>query len=300
MESLGRLVVVGVGLIGGSFALEMKRAGCVREVVGVGRSPDNLALAVRLGVIDRAETDLAHAVKDADMVLVATPVGQMAQVFATLAPVLPPHAIVTDAGSTKTDVAALMATHLPQHLAQCVPAHPIAGSEQSGAAAAHLGLYQQRRVVLTPLAQTAPAAAATVTALWQAAGASVHTMTPAVHDAVFASVSHLPHVLAFAYVGMVAHKPDANLCFDFAASGFRDFTRIAGSHPEMWRDICLANRDAVLSELTAFRAQLDQLEAHITARNGEALVAAYRHASTARTAWLARFTAPLGRTLNPL
>ena len=263
----------------------MKRAGCVREVVGVGRSPDNLALAVRLGVIDRAETDLAHAVKDADMVLVATPVGQMAQVFATLAPVLPPHAIVTDAGSTKTDVAALMATHLPQHLAQCVPAHPIAGSEQSGAAAAHLGLYQQRRVVLTPLADTSPAAAATVTALWQAAGASVHTMTPAVHDAVFASVSHLPHVLAFAYVGMVAHKPDANLCFDFAASGFRDFTRIAGSHPEMWRDICLANRVALLGELESYRAQLDELHVALSQNDGGRLEEIFGIARQARRSW---------------
>ena len=289
MRSIGKLVIIGVGLIGGSFALAMKRAGLVGQVVGVGRSLDNLNRAIELGVIDAASQDPAQAVAGADLVMVATPVGQMGRVFDAIAPVLPREAIVTDAGSTKGDVAQLMCAHLPEHLAYCVPAHPIAGSDRSGAAAAQYGLFEQRRVVLTPLDATLPEAAEAVGQWWQASGARVFSMRADEHDAVFASVSHLPHLLAFAYVEMVANKTDAARCFDFAATGFKDFTRIAGSHPEMWRDISLANRDALLADLRAYQAGLAQLTQWVEAGDGAALEQMFQHAREARVQWAQRF-----------
>lgn len=289
MRSIGKLVIIGVGLIGGSFALAMKRAGLVGQVVGVGRSLDNLNRAIELGVIDAASQDPAQAVAGADLVMVATPVGQMGRVFDAIAPMLPAHAIVTDAGSTKGDVAQLMRAHLPEHLAYCVPAHPIAGSDRSGAAAAQYGLFEQRRVVLTPLEATLPEAAEAVGQWWQASGARVFSMRADEHDAVFASVSHLPHLLAFAYVEMVANKTDAARCFDFAATGFKDFTRIAGSHPEMWRDISLANRDALLADLRAYQAGLAQLTQWVEAGDGAALEQMFQHAREARVQWAQRF-----------
>jgi len=289
VRSIGKLVIIGVGLIGGSFALAMKRAGLVGQVVGVGRSLDNLNRAIELGVIDAASQDPAQAVAGADLVMVATPVGQMGRVFDAIAPMLPAHAIVTDAGSTKGDVAQLMRAHLPEHLAYCVPAHPIAGSDRSGAAAAQYGLFEQRRVVLTPLEATLPEAAEAVGQWWQASGARVFSMRADEHDAVFASVSHLPHLLAFAYVEMVANKTDAARCFDFAATGFKDFTRIAGSHPEMWRDISLANRDALLADLRAYQAGLAQLTQWVEAGDGAALEQMFQHAREARVQWAQRF-----------
>lgn len=289
MRSIGKLVIIGVGLIGGSFALAMKRAGLVGQVVGVGRSLDNLNRAIELGVIDAASQDPAQAVAGADLVMVATPVGQMGRVFDAIAPVLPREAIVTDAGSTKGDVAQLMRAHLPEHLAYCVPAHPIAGSDRSGAAAAQYGLFEQRRVVLTPLEATLPEAAEAVGQWWQASGARVFSMRADEHDAVFASVSHLPHLLAFAYVEMVANKTDAARCFDFAATGFKDFTRIAGSHPEMWRDISLANRDALLADLRAYQGGLAQLTQWVEAGDGAALEQMFQHAREARVQWAQRF-----------
>ena len=283
------LVVIGVGLIGGSFALSLKRAGKVGRVIGVGRSAANLARALELGVIDEVSHSAAEAVRHADIVLVATPVGQMGRVFAEIAPHLPPHCVVTDGGSTKSDVVALMQQHLPAQLACCVPAHPIAGSDLSGAAAAQYGLYDKRRVVITPLAQTSAAAADQVGALWQACGARVYRMSAAEHDAVFATVSHLPHLLAFAYVDMIVAKQDGERCFDFAATGCRDFTRIAGSHPEMWRDIALANRDALLAELDGYRAALDSLRAELAHGDAAAMTERFERARGARHAWHQKF-----------
>ncbi|SCK19616.1 prephenate dehydrogenase/arogenate dehydrogenase family protein [Vogesella sp. LIG4] len=283
------LVVIGVGLIGGSFALALKRAGKVARVIGVGRSAANLQRAVELGVIDEASHDAATAVARADLVLVATPVGQMGRVFAEIAPHLPADCVLTDGGSTKSDVVALMRQHLPGQLAHCVPAHPIAGSDLSGAAAAQYGLYDNRRIVVTPLPETDPTAAELVRELWQACGARVYQMSAGEHDAVFATVSHLPHLLAFAYVDAIVGKADAERCFDFAATGFRDFTRIAGSHPEMWRDIALANRDALLVELDTFQQTLDALRAELEAGDAEAMMQRFERARAARQSWQQKF-----------
>ncbi|XZG69385.1 prephenate dehydrogenase [Chitinibacteraceae bacterium HSL-7] len=282
---INKLVLIGVGLIGGSFALALKRAGMVGRVVGVGRSAGNLARALDLNVIDEASHDAADAVRDADFVLLATPVGQMGAVLAQIAPVLAPGCIVTDGGSTKHDVVALMRAHCPQHLAWCVPGHPIAGSDLSGAAAARYGLFEGRRVVLTPLDENAPDAIERVRAAWAACGAELHQMQPDEHDGVFACVSHVPHLLAFSYMNAVLDRSNAARCLDFAATGFRDFTRIAGSHPDMWRDITLANRDAILSDLNVNRARLDELIQLVDSGDADALTAYIDRASRARSDW---------------
>ncbi len=288
-QGIKTLVVVGVGLIGGSFALSLKRAGLVERVVGVGRSLENLERALELGVVDAISQDAGAACRGADMVLLATPVGQMEKVLLAMAPELSPGTLVTDAGSTKSDVVRLFERCLPQHLAWCVPAHPIAGAELSGAAAARYGLYENRDVIITPLAASDPHSVGQVSALWRACGARIHHLTPQGHDEVFASVSHLPHLLAFAYVDMVAGKDNAASCFDLAATGFRDFTRIAGSSPEMWRDVALANREALLNELTAYRAELDAMVQEIEAADGTALAERFARARSARHQWYQAF-----------
>lgn len=282
---INKLVVIGVGLIGGSFALALKRAGLVGEVVGVGRSAENLQRALQLKVIDRACQDAAEAVIGADYVFIATPVGQMAEVMQAIAPHLSANAIVTDGGSTKCDVVALYRQHLSGHLSRCVPAHPIAGSDLSGAAAARYGLYEGKQVVLTPLPETSAAALATAHQLWQACGASLSTLSPQAHDSVFAAVSHLPHLLAFAYMNTVLGKADAQHCLALAGSGFRDFTRIAGSHPEMWRDIALANRELLLKDLASFQDEIAKLVSNLQEADGDALLASFGAASNARIAW---------------
>lgn len=284
-SEINKLVIFGVGLIGGSFALALRKAGAVKEIVGVGRSAANLQEALRRGAIDRAEPDAAAAVKGADMVLLAVPVGQMGSIMEAIGPHLDADAIVTDAGSTKCDVVALAERCLSGHLAHFVPAHPIAGAEKSGAAAASVDLFQGRNVVITPLPGNDPAAVQRVRAMWETSGAEVREMTAQAHDAVFAAVSHLPHLLAFALVDEIASRSNGEELFSYAASGFRDFTRIAGSSPEMWRDICLANRAALLGELDAYRAQLDRLHAMLERSDGAALEQVFNHASQARNAW---------------
>ncbi|WP_413439344.1 prephenate dehydrogenase [Sulfuriferula sp. GW1] len=280
-----KLAIFGVGLIGGSVALALKQAAAVGEVVGVGRSRANLDAALKLGIIDRIATTAADAVQDADVVLLAVPVGQMAVLMLEIAPHLGAETIVTDAGSTKQDVAALMQQHLAAHLPNCVPGHPIAGAETCGAAAARADLYQGRNVILTPLPQWNKAALEKVRALWQACGAKISEMPATQHDAIFATVSHLPHLLAYTLVDMIARRDNADTLFSFAASGFRDFTRIAGSSPEMWRDIALANRQALLNEIEQYQASLEQMRIALTAEDAAALEATFKRAQTARVRW---------------
>jgi prephenate dehydrogenase len=288
-QGIKTLVVVGVGLIGGSFALSLKRAGKVEHVIGVGRSLENLQRALELGVVDEISQDVAAVVSRADLVLLATPVGQMAALLQAMAPHLSPLTIISDAGSTKGDVVEVFRHCVPHHLARCVPAHPIAGSELSGAAAAQYGLYENRNVVLTPLAESDVDAVECMADLWQSCGARIQRLTPAEHDAIFATVSHLPHLLAFSYVNMIAGKDNAERCLDFASTGFRDFTRIAGSSPEMWRDICLANRAALLQELASYRAELDALALQIEAGESDTLSQRFAAARQVRGAWHQKF-----------
>lgn len=283
-----RLVVIGVGLIGGSVAAALRRAGRIGRVVGVGRGRANIALALERGVIDEASDDIAAAVAGADTVLLAVPVRQTDAVLAAIAPALAPRALVTDAGSTKQDFVASIRRLMPEHLEYVVPGHPIAGAEQTGVEAATADLFEGRKVVLTPIPETAAASVDRVEAMWQACGARVLRMGPEHHDRVFSAVSHLPHMLAYSLVQMITTRPDAQELFDFAASGFRDFTRIAGSSPEMWRDIALANREALLADLDAYGVRLAQLSASLRASDGEALARLFETARDARNAWLRR------------
>jgi len=278
------LAIVGTGLIGGSFSLALKQAGAVREVLGVGRNPARLTVARELGLIDRA-VDWAEA-GQADCILLALPVGETEAVLKQLAPHLKAGAIVTDAGSTKVNVVAAARAVLGERFADFVPGHPIAGSEQSGPGAARADLYQGKKVVLTPQAETRADALATVRALWEAAGAQVETLDADLHDRVFAAVSHLPHLAAFALVDELAQRADGDTFFRFAASGFRDFTRIAGSSPEMWRDIALANREAVMVELDAYLAALQALRSAVSAEDAAVLLAIFSRARAAREHWM--------------
>lgn len=291
MALIDRLVVCGVGLIGGSFALALRRAGMVRHIVGVGRTQASLARALELGVIDEACADWASALDGADFVLLAPPVGQMDAIMAAMAPHLAPGTIVTDAGSTKRDVIEAIYRHFPEHLPHIVPAHPIAGAEKSGVDAAFASLYEHRKVVVTPLPENEPVAILRVREAWEACGALIHEMPPQEHDRVFAAVSHLPHLLAFGLVHDLAGRANAGQLFSFAASGFRDFTRIAGSHPEMWRDICLANRQALLAELDQYLAELAYLRALLLSGDGARLEQLFADARTARNAWAEQFAA---------
>ncbi|HRM69080.1 MAG TPA: prephenate dehydrogenase/arogenate dehydrogenase family protein [Thauera phenylacetica] len=285
MAHIGKLVVCGVGLIGGSFALALRRAGAVERIVGIGRRREVLERACALGVIDEIAEGWADALDGADLVLLAAPVGQTDAILAAMAPHLRPGTVVTDAGSTKRDVVAALRSHLGGALADVVPAHPIAGAEKSGVEAAFAELYMGRKVVLTPLPESRPEAVQKVRDAWEACGANVVGMTPQEHDRVFAAVSHLPHLLAFGLVDDLAGRSNAPLLFSHAASGFRDFTRIAGSHPEMWRDICVANRVALLEELDAYLGELARLRMMLVEGDGDGLEAVFERARRARNAW---------------
>lgn len=278
-----RLCVIGVGLIGGSFARGVRAAGLVGEIVGAGRDEAQLRLAVELGVIDRYHTDLTAAVQGCDVVLLGVPLGAMRRVVETIAPALGPNTILTDVGSAKgsviEDVRQVFAGQVPPLF---VPGHPIAGTEKSGVQASFPTLFNQRRVILTPLAETDGQAHELIRALWEGCGAEVVDMGVHHHDQVLAATSHLPHVLAYTLVDTLARMDDRAEIFRYAAGGFRDFTRIASSDPTMWHDICLANRDSVLDMIAQFRADLDRLSAAIAEGDGALIKDTFRRAKRAR------------------
>lgn len=277
-----RLCIIGVGLIGGSLARALRAQDAVGEVVGCSRSTEHLQQAVELGVIDRFDTDPAAAVAGADLVLVAVPMGAMEAVFRRIKPHLAADAVVTDVGSAKgavVDAAQKAFSGVPANL---VPGHPIAGTERSGVAASFAQLFQQRRVILTPLAHTAAAAVEQVRGMWETAGAEVVEMGVEHHDRVLAATSHLPHILAYATVDSLARLHEHDEIFQYAAGGFRDFTRIASSNPVMWRDICIANRAALGPMLAAFAEEMNELAARIGSGDGEQLLAIFERAKAAR------------------
>lgn len=280
-----KIVIFGVGLIGGSVALALKQAGSTEQIVGVGRSSQSLQTALDLGVIDTATSDIAAAVNDADIILIATPVAQTSSILNAIKPHLAASTVITDAGSTKGDVLQCAQEILGTQFSQFVGGHPIAGAEKSGVTAAMADLYTNKNVVLTPATATNPEAIQRVKTLWQACGANVSEMSAASHDGIFAAVSHLPHLLAFALVDDIASRPNAEQLFSFAASGFRDFTRIAGSHPEMWRDISLANKTALLNEIEAYQQELKKLHKLLEAEDAKGLEALFERASIARNGW---------------
>ncbi len=279
---IDRLAVIGVGLIGGSLARALRVADQVGEVVGCGRGKANLDEAVALGVIDRYSHDVAEAVEGADLVFLAVPLGAMHGSFEAMREALPDDALITDGGSAKGSVVADCRAAAPELLQRFIPGHPIAGTERNGVAASFAELYHNRRVILTPLAENDPAAVARVRAIWETCGAEVTEMSVEHHDEVLAATSHLPHMLAFGLVDMLARMKENDEIFRYAAGGFRDFTRIASSNPVMWRDICIANRDALGPMLAAFAEEMNALAQSIGSADADDLLNIFERAKAAR------------------
>lgn len=280
-----QLGVIGCGLMGGSFALALKRAGLVKRVIGYSKSPSTTERARQLGVIDQSAESALLAVSGSDIVLIAVPVAATEATFKAIRHLVEPGVLFMDVGSTKRDVVDAARRVLKERVPSFVPAHPIAGKEVAGIAHADAALYSGRQVILTPLPQTAPELVQKATDCWAAIGAQVLRMTPENHDAAFAAVSHLPHLLAFAYFNSVAHQPAGRDFLSLAGPGFRDFTRIAASDPTVWRDILMSNREEILKQTLRFRHALDAMEHVMKSGNAEALEDLIRKASEARGGW---------------
>ena len=280
-----RVAILGSGLIGGSFALALRRAGLAHDIVAYDRDPAVAARARELGIVDAVSLDARQAVAGCDFVVIAAPVAQTETILDSIATHLEPDAIVTDVGSTKRDVIAAARRALGARIACFVPGHPIAGREVHGPDAALADLFIGKRVLLTPLVENDSAMVGRLRDAWIACGARVEMLDADAHDQVLSAVSHLPHLLAYALVAQIADAPDAELKFALAGGGFRDFTRIAASSPEMWRDIAMGNRDALLDDLDAYRARLDALRAWIAAGDRDAIEVMFEKASAARGDW---------------
>ncbi|KAF0192560.1 MAG: Prephenate dehydrogenase [Gammaproteobacteria bacterium] len=279
---INRLCIIGVGLIGGSLARALKAKGACHEVIGYSRHVGHLQRAVELGVIDRYEQTVADAIRNADVIVIAVPVGAFDTVFAEIAGAASSGAIITDVGSTKESVIRSAAVHLQHHLARFVPGHPIAGSEKAGVEASDAGLFAHAKVVLTPTAGTDRGAVKIVRDMWTNAGADVVEMDAREHDRILAATSHLPHVLAFALVDLLAQMDGKTDVFSYAGSGFRDFTRIASGDPQMWHDICLANRDAVVAVIESYRASLEKLGQAIEQEDSRFIASMFTRAKQTR------------------
>lgn len=285
-----QLGVIGCGLMGGSFALALKRGGLVKRVIGYSKSPSTTERAKKLGVIDDSAESALLAVSGSDIVLLAVPVAATEATFKAIRHLVEPGVLFMDVGSTKRDVVDAARRVLKERVASFVPAHPITGKEVAGIGHADAALYQGRQVILTPLAQTAAELVQKATDVWSAIGSQVLKMSPENHDAAFAAVSHLPHLLAFAYFSAVGKQPAGKDYLSLAGPGFRDFTRIAASDPAVWRDILMSNREEILKQSSRFRHTLDAIEHVMRSGNMEALEDLIRKASSARANW--QMTAP--------
>ncbi len=279
---INKLTIIGVGLIGGSFARAVRKAGLVKHITGCGRQKDNLEKAVQLGVIDDYSQDIKTAVKDADVIFIATPVGSFQTVLEQIKGAAKDDVIITDGGSTKVSVIRSVEFVFGQIPPNFVLGHPIAGTENSGVEASFDTLFNDHRVILTPLPETSKDALNTVTELWQAAEAEVILMEPHHHDMVLAATSHLPHLLAFSLVNTLTTLDEKQEIFDNAAGGFRDFTRIASSDPDMWQDICLANKEALLEHLDHFTHDLAKLRTALEQSDAQTLKAMFTRAKQSR------------------
>ncbi len=285
-----QLGIIGCGLIGGSFALAMKRAGLVKRVVGYSKSPSTTELAKKMGVIDVAAESALLAVSGSDIVLIAVPVAATEATLRAIRHLVAPGVLFMDVGSTKSDVALAAQRVLGDLSANFVPVHPIAGKEHSGVQHADPLLFQGKQVVLTPLPDNDHALVQRAAATWAGLGCKVLRMTPENHDAAYAAVSHLPHLLAFAYLQAIMRQPSGREYMELAGSGFRDFTRIAGSDPAIWRDILMANREEVLHQAQRFRMSLDRLEGLLRTQDAPALEALLKPISATRNTWAPVFT----------
>ena len=280
-----QLGLVGCGLMGGSFALACKRAGLVKRVVGYSKSPSTTERARQMGVIDAVAPSALLAVSGSDLVLLAVPVSATEASLKTISNLVTSKTLVMDVGSTKRDVVDAARRVLRDQVGSFVPAHPIAGKEVAGVEHADVNLYQGQQVVLTPIEKTLTSHLRKATALWTALGSKVLTMSPDAHDAAFASVSHLPHMIAFALIKGIMVQPQGSEYLDLAGPGFRDFSRIAASDPQVWRDILLSNKTQLLAQSRYFRDALESFEKMIEANDGEAIATAIAEASATRAAW---------------
>lgn len=296
VNMINKLLIVGCGLIGGSFAGALKQARAVTHIVACDVNGDEAEQAVQLGVADAATQNLEAAAADADFIFIATPVATIPAILSRLSAVVAPPCVITDAGSTKADLVNAARAVMGVKFKQYLPGHPIAGRETSGVSAAQPSLFEGKNVVLTPHECTEDALFTRVSSAWSSCGANVVTMTPQEHDKIFAAVSHLPHLLAFALVDEIASRENAEEFFNYAASGFRDFTRIAASSPDMWRDIALQNKTALQAELTAFQLKITQLQNLLEAP--EAAASAGLHAMMSR-AQHARKDWKVGQAIEP-
>lgn len=279
-----KVAILGLGLIGGSLALALREARAATLITGFDADPGTLAKALALGAVDAAGAELGAALSGAELVVFATPVGAMEGLLRRVGPFLAPGAALTDCASTKGEVARWARAHLPEHHRRFVPGHPIAGSEASGIEAARADLFRGARTILCPFPEGDPEALAGVSRLWRSCGAEVCPMAPAAHDAVFAAVSHLPQVLAYALAHMLARRPGARHLMAQGGPGFRDFTRLAASHPVLWRDVCLTNRAALLGELRGYQEELGALAEMLETADGAALERVFAVARQARAA----------------
>jgi len=289
-----QLCIFGVGLIGGSLALALKKQGYCQNIVGCSRNEENLQKALKLGVIDGYYLDPEHAVKQADVILLAVPMGAMPALLERIKPHLRDDAIITDAGSTKGSVVEAVQSVYGTDFDRFVPGHPIAGREQSGVEAALDDLYVDRRVILTPLPVTNADAVERISAMWQATGALVEQLDVDAHDKILAATSHLPHFLAFNLVDTLSGMDECEDVFRYAAGGFRDFTRIASSDPVMWRDICLNNRDAILAMIQLHQQKLSQLADLLVADQGDEILSIFEHAKQSRDVFVKKFNGEQG------
>ena len=291
-----QLGLIGCGLMGGSFALALKRAGLVKRVVGYSKSPSTTEKAKKLGVIDTIAESALLAVSGSDIVLLAVPVAATEATFKAIRHLVEPGMLLMDVGSTKRDVVDAARRVLKERVVSFVPAHPIAGKEVAGVGNADATLYSGRQVILTPISQTPPELVQKATDVWSAIGSQVLRMTPENHDAAFAAVSHLPHLLAFAYFSAVAGQPAGKDFLSLAGPGFRDFTRIAASDPKVWRDILMSNREELLKQAQRFRHSLDAMEHVLLSANGDALEDLIRTTSEARSAWQMNAVKPAAKS----
>ena len=283
-NQFGVVSIVGVGLIGASLGLALKGAGVVSEVIGVGRSSANLDQAKKMGAIDRV-ADLAEAVQSSQWIVLCVPVAQMRAIFTQLEPHLGSNTLITDAGSTKSDVILAAKEVLGKKVCQFVPAHPIAGGAQHGAAAARADLFQGKQTIICQLQENSAADVALVEEFWKVLGSNIKRISAVQHDAIYAAVSHLPHILSYALMASVLNSEDAEQKLGHAGAGFRDFTRIAASSPEMWRDICIANKQAILKELDQYLSVTGRLREMIAKEDAAGLEKDFQKASQARQKW---------------
>ncbi len=286
-----RLCIVGVGLIGGSVARAARQQGLVGHIIGYGRKQDeqNLQTAKQLGVIDGYSLDLAVAVQDADCVVIATPVASIESLFVELKPLWSDKVIYTDVGSTKGSVIAAAERVFGVVPDNLVPAHPIAGAEQSGVAASVGDLFVNKRLIITPVTNTRTDAVQQIQNFWERLGSLVSVMAVQHHDGVLAATSHLPHILAFALVDMLGHKDEQSEIFKYAAGGFKDFTRIASSDPTMWQDICAANKDEIIPLIAQLKGELDKIQRLLETDDTQQLFATFTYARNARQRFLDQF-----------